>query len=334
MAVSIAKLSDNFYTAVSLESKPDYSLDHPVLTVSVPGTCGELIQGWFMKWQEPVLLSCPIDYFNQIRVRILKTPDIVVTSAGQYPCQKIRQAAQLALQHFGCPDLGVCLEVLHQIPVGRGMASSTADIVAVLAGVATALGQEPGSACLAQLACQIEPSDSTMFMGATLLAYRGNGRGLEFPSLPPLPLLMLDPEKAVDTQHFNNSLNLDALQRLALSTETALKLLQRGLLSGDDKAIGMAATLSALSYQMIKFNPFIRTAIRWAAETGAIGVIRAHSGSVTGLLYPLETDLGEPIRRLSRRFKGSITQTRMSPGGHLIFENTPNVQPLKVRTAR
>jgi L-threonine kinase len=287
--------------------RPDYA---PV-TITVPGACGELIQGWYGPWAEPVLVSCPIARYSRVTLRLRPTPEILVPH-GHF---KAKQAARLFLDRVGRPDLGAHIHLTSDLLPGRGMASSTADVIGTIVGLAEALGAPISSPELARLACQIEPSDSTMFAGLAMLAYRGSGRAETLGPVPGLPLLLLDPGGATDTLAYNARLDLAAVRRLAPSTKAALQLLSEGLAQQDPAAIGAAATLSALSYQAVNISPLLPLVQKWAAATGALGVVRAHSGSVLGMLYPPGSYLTEQERWLSSRFEGAITMTHMiGPG--------------------
>jgi L-threonine kinase len=202
------------------------------------------------------------------------------------------------------------------------MASSTADMVGAMAGLALALNRPLPPAELARLACRVEPTDSIMFTELTMLAYRDTGRSQTIGPAPALPLLMLDPGQAVDTLSFNRALNLAALRQLGPTTLEALDWLRQGTQTGDAAAIGAAATLSAVSYQPLLFNPLLERAGRWATETGAVGVVRAHSGSLIGLLYPPGAPLDGPARWLEARFAGAITATQLTGGGYRL-ESAP-----------
>ncbi len=289
---------------------------HPPITVSVPGTCGELVQGWHPDWDVPVLVSCPIELSSRVTVSLRPDPRLIAPRSGY---AKLRQAARLALTTLNCPQAGATMNVTSQLKRGRGMASSTADVVGALAGLAIALGRPFSPAQLAGLACQIEPTDSVMFAELAALAYRDGGHFEIIGPAPALPLLMLDAGGAVDTLAYNRQLNLSALRALGPTTAEALALLRQG----DPAAIGAAATLSAVSYQPILFNPLLAPAQEWAAATGALGVVRAHSGSVIGLLYPPGAPLAEPARWLKKQFTGSLTQTRLTPGGVGLEQASP-----------
>ncbi|MFN8455649.1 MAG: hypothetical protein U0401_13450 [Anaerolineae bacterium] len=259
-------------------------------------------------------MSCPIACYSQITVQLCSDARIVAPP-GHF---KAAQAARLGLDTLGRPDLGAIISLDSPLPPGRGLASSTADIVGVLVGLATALNRSLPAAALACLACQIEPSDSTMFNGLALLAYRGSSRHVELGAAPTLPLLMLDPGTAVDTVSYNARLDLAAVQNLAVTTQTAVELLTQGLRRHEAEAIGAATTLSAISYQKVSFSPLIEQAQSWAKTTGALGLVRAHSGSVAGLLYPPQTDLSDLFRWLAHRFTGVITETRLVNGGYRV----------------
>ncbi len=306
---------------------------YPPVTILMPGTCGELIQGWWADWAEPVLVSCPIACYNQVTVQ-LRSDAHIIAPPGYI---KAAQAARLGLEVLGRPDLGATISLDNALPPGRGLASSTADIVGVLAGLAAALNRPLSAAALARLACQIEPSDSTMFSGLALLAYRGSSRYMELGAVPALALLLLDPGTAVDTLSYNARLDLAAVKSLAAATQAALELLTHGLRRYDVEAVGAAATLSAGSYQNVSFSPLVEQAQGWAKSTGALGLVRAHSGSVAGLLYPPQTDLSDLSRWLAHRFAGVITETHLVDGGYRLtrteahpFATAPTFQSSRV----
>jgi L-threonine kinase len=136
---------------------------------------------------------------------------------------------------------------------------------------------------------------------------------------------MLDPGYTVDTLAYNARLNLAGVRRLAATTQAALDLLRQGLSQAEPAAIGAAATLSAMSYQSVSASPLLEQAKSWAEDTGALGLVRAHSGSVVGLLYPAHTDLADPAGWLANRFAGTITQTQLTGGGYHIVGQVDNL---------
>ncbi len=286
------------------------------ISVTVPGTCGELVQGWSAEWDEPVLVSCPIARFNRLTVQPLAQPVLAVTGDDTASTAKLKRAAHLTLNAISAPKTsGISLLPHRALPVERGMGSSTADVVAAVAGTAALCGRTLSPAEIARLACQIEPSDSTMFAPLTALAYRSGNHYRELGHAPSLPLLVLDTARRVNTRLFNFRLDETRLKQLAPVTAEALATLAEGISHRNGAAIGAAATLSAESFQRIWHSDFLPQVRQWAAETHALGVVRAHSGGVMGLLYPLDTDMADVSRWLRARFAGKIFITELSAGG-------------------
>jgi L-threonine kinase len=145
---------------------------------------------------------------------------------------------------------------------------------------------------VAKLAVGVEPTDSTLFPGLALFAHR-DGRFHEvLGPAPPLQVLVLDPGGQIDTVAFNRINHAEALKRLAPRHREAFGLLRQGLADGDWQAIGRAATLSATAHQEILYSPLLDPALRLAGDVKAVGLCRAHSGTLVGLLLdPEQTDV-------------------------------------------
>jgi L-threonine kinase len=201
----------------------------------------------------------------------------------------------------------VHLRLYSEIPRGRGYGSSTVDVGACLYAVSRALGRElePGEA--ARLAVAIEPTDSTLFPGLTLFDHRRGSFSRFLGGAPALDVVVIDPGGYVDTVAFNRRDLRQALQRLTETHREAFELLGHGLASGDAPAIGQAATLSARAHQSILHNPLLEDVLRLAREIDALGVCRAHSGTILGVLLDRSnTDLAACSRFLRRRLPTGV----------------------------
>jgi L-threonine kinase len=279
-----------------------------------PGTCGEWIQGWLN--EEPVLVSCPVELYStahavgqeSLGVQVL-TPDI----------SKAEQAAADVLARSGSGP-GLALSIASSLPRGRGYASSTADIAAASMAAAQVCGLPMNASDLAQLACTIEPSDSTMFPDWTLFAYRSAGWQQPLGAALRLPLLILDPGGGLDTLHYNQTLDLKRVAALEGQTQAALAIFQEGLLRGDYRLLGSAARSSARAYQAVCYSSLVEEALGWAAALDAGGPLRAHSGSIVGLLFDDDECAYDARRWLSGRFDGEIHLTHTTGGGVEVIE--------------
>ena len=97
------------------------------LIVRVPGSCGEVMQGF---WQgRPFLVTCPIDRYSTV---------VVCPGTGRLVGggAKARRALALGQAYCRCDSLAHDFFLTSELPPGKGMASSSADICAVLAAVA------------------------------------------------------------------------------------------------------------------------------------------------------------------------------------------------------
>jgi L-threonine kinase len=226
---------------------------------------------------------------------------------------KTRAALHAALRYLDKASWGGCVQVQSTLPRGRGYGSSTADIGAVLyaLGQATAIPLRPLE--VAQLAVQVEPTDSSLLPGLALWGHRTGQLCIDLGVPPALTVIVLDPGGEVDTLAFNHCDHRAVLHTLAPRHREAFSILQEGVRQGDVAAIGMAATLSATAHQAILYNPILDLALSLSRDIGAVGVCRAHSGTILGvLLDPQRTAVTPATAHLKRRIGHNVEVFSMS----------------------
>jgi len=289
------------------------------MRVALPGTCGELVQGTLDG--EPCLISCPIDYYNIAEVRFQPRDGWTVPEHAP----KTRAALQAGLAYLGRTVSGgyVCLQT--KLPRGRGYGSSTADIGATLYALGQAAGQELVPSEVARLAVHVEPTDSSLFPGLALWDHRYGHVYEDLGGPPALMVVVLDPGGVVDTLAFNQFDYREVLGRLAFQHREAFALVREGLRQGNLGALGAAATLSALAHQAILANPLLEPALSLAHDVSALGVCRAHSGTLLGLLLdPKDADVPAITALAARRFAPAVTvfSRPLVSGGLRLLTNT------------
>jgi hypothetical protein len=120
-----------------------------------------------------------------------------------------------------------------------------------------------------------------------------------------LAVVVLDPGGEVDTLAFNRLDQRGTLRRLAPEHRRAFALLREGLDQRDWEALGEAVTLSACAHQAILPDPLLEMAL--AREVGALGVCRAHSGTLLGLLLdPVRADVPAVVDFVARRLPDGV----------------------------
>ncbi|AET68335.1 putative kinase involved in propanediol utilization [Desulfosporosinus orientis DSM 765] len=247
-----------------------------------PGTCGEWVQG--AREGVPFLIDCPINRFSEARVALSMHAAGWDLSDNKI---KARQVLELLKENLGLPKLGGKVEFLHQLPEGKGMASSTADISAVAAAALVALGEEPVPERLAHLALQIEPSDSVMFPGITEIEHVQGHNYRFLGSSVPAVFLALDWGGAIDTKMFNARPDLAGhYRRHEGDIGKAYQLACEGIGQGDLEKLAAASTISAKCNLEINHKALFHPFLAWVREKGGLGVVTAHSGTLLAGVFP------------------------------------------------
>lgn len=269
---------------------------HMARQVAVPGTCGELVQGTLEGL--PCLVSCPIACYSRAEVGFGPGTTWTVPPAAS----KTARALQAGLAYLRRAASGGWVQHLTTLPRGRGYGSSTADIGAMLYALGEAAGQPLSPLAVARLAVQVEPTDSSLFPGLALWDHRQGQYYEPLGAAPTLTVVVLDAGGEVDTLAFNRQDHRAMLQRLAPQHRDAFQLLRHGLAQQDFGAIGAAATLSATVHQAILPNPLLDVALALAHDLGAMGICRAHSGTLLGLLLdPRHTEIPHAVALAAQR---------------------------------
>ncbi|MBU7005230.1 GHMP family kinase ATP-binding protein [Phosphitispora fastidiosa] len=281
-----------------------------------PGTCGELVQGKLDGTN--LLVTCPVDLYSVVTVQLNKTGNIVVTDN----LPKVKLAVERTLQFFGKTGYGAEITVFSQIPCGKGMASSTADIAAACAAAAKGLDTEISDWDIAGIALSIEPTDGLMFPGITVFDHIGGRAARILGPAPEMEILIIDLGGTVDTVGFNAKMDLDVLN-IAKENKIALAMakIEKGLAVGNCQLIGQAATESAYANQHMLPKPDLDRICDICRMTGGLGVNVAHSGTVIGVLFEAGTGFAVRAREVfSAEGFDVFCKTRIINGGIDVLE--------------
>lgn len=249
-------------------------------TSSVPGTCGELFQGSMDGI--PCLVSCPVDRMARLRITEMFSGGVVCPP----DMNKTKRALELALDERQCRVKSLLVERLNALPEGKGYASSTADILAAVSGLAALSGEPFDPERATRTALAVEPTDSIAWPGLALLGHR-DGRVMEFLGPPPaMSVYILDWGGTVDTGEFNRKDMKDALSAMAPLHREAFSLVKAGVEQRDPGLVGKGASLSAGAWAVILEKPHLEECFRLCARLDGYGVCIAHSGTLYGVLFP------------------------------------------------
>ena len=286
--------------------------------VIAPGSCGELVQGTIDG--QSFLVTCPISLYSRVTV-----------TAGMFAGQreaadaKALAAVTRTKKYLGQPTASLRVAVHSELPVGKGMASSSADISAACLATALCLGRQLTSDEIADLALAIEPTDGIFFDGIVMFDHVAGKIRRLLGQPPEIYIAVFDVGGEVDTQCFNRRSDLAALNReKEPQVRQALDLVTQGMAQGDATLIGQGATLSAQANQSILCKPCLDAVTAVALEYGAVGVNAAHSGTVLGVLFAGErrTALAACVAAVAKRCPeiAYLQTVRLISGGLTVEE--------------
>lgn len=287
-------------------------------TACCPGSCGELLQGEIAGRSFHV--TAPVSAYTWATA----SWGVVGADNSLTARPKTRQALAELFDHLRLPakllaDIDLC--VSGDLRVGKGMASSTADIVAACAAVAGLVGVRLDCDELAAIALRVEPTDGVLYPGVVAFDHRGGGFLERLGAMPPLDVVVLDTGGSVDTVAFNNSV-VAYSERESVELAAALDLLRQGIAKQDPRMLGEACTISARLNQLRLPKPQLEDVIKVARKHGAYGVTVAHSGTLIGVICdPANTKI---TGSFNRSFASLTRLGRLSliNGGFIGFEGS------------
>jgi len=278
---------------------PTFSNDQAVHS-KAPGTCGELVQGSIDG--QDFLVNCPVDLYSQAVARPSAYAGLSLHHAELHG--KVMQAAQVVCSICGI-ELHHEMRIDSNIPRGKGMASSTADLTAAVEALCRSCAVSLSDEQLARVLTAVEPSDCVHFPGIAHVNHL-NGELLDMMPAPVgMRVLVLDCGGEVDTVHFDRERARAVYRRNQPAIRAALHLVKLGLRKSDDRAVATAATLSSKLSQEILPKPQFDELLACSREHGALGINCAHSGTVLGVLYREEDHLTDVLMDCVQNHLGS-----------------------------
>jgi L-threonine kinase len=243
----------------------------------VPGSCGELAQGIINGGD--LLITCPISWHSAVEFNFSERAGDEKENCKSYA------AVRNFLSSRGC-GRRFSLKIESQLPRGKGMASSSADIAASCAAAAKALGEAVAPDEIKNIALAIEPTDGVFFPGIVAFDHVRGGTLVNLGEPPKIKLAIFDFGGEIDTIDFNKRADLKPLRRAKQEEfAEAYSLVKEGIATGNPVLVGKGATVSALANQNILPKPHLEKMIIIGNHCGALGVNVAHSGTVAGVLF-------------------------------------------------
>lgn len=246
------------------------------------GTFGELLQGALPRTEQPFMVTFPLALWSTATFQ--HRADAATVTVQPEHKQKSARLAALALSRTGLSGGGELF--LHsEMPEGKGLASSSADLVATARAVAAAAGVRFAPEDIESLLRPIEPSDGVMYDEIVDFDHRAVRLRERLGTLPTMTIVAQDMGGQVDTVHYNSTTRAyEEVERREYAR--LLDQVREAIRHADLEAAGQVATRSAeLNARRIP-NRVLGPLLRICRDTDALGVACAHSGTVLGILLP------------------------------------------------
>jgi len=245
------------------------------------GTCGELVQG-VLSDGRTFHVTCPISKSSTVTIRLRESDEWQITGVPPER-QKLSTAIRSASDEFGLGPCAVQVRHVSELDVGKGLGSSTADIVAAARAVAAAVGDELSSAELATIATSIEASDGSMYPQIVAFDQKGGALIRRFDWWPQMAVVIVTPSTTLDTA----SADFTGQADLGHQFDRIIDGLDEAVIARDGAAFARAATESAAFNQQFIPNHLFDVLAEEYESLGADGLNVAHTGTCLGLLFVL-----------------------------------------------
>lgn len=245
------------------------------ITVKMRGTCGELSQGFYRG--EPILITCPIEKFSTATV---SDEFEGVEGLGS----KSLAMLEKVLKYLGAKDFKFGVRLTSELPHGKGMASSSADMAAVAQAVALSLGKNLSPAELGKFCANIEPTDGIFYSGVVAMNPLTGQLVKKIRAQEKFQVAVFDYGGEIDTLKLNRRSDFEFP---ALDDEINFELVKE----------------SAQANQKILPKRGLEELMNFAETLGAVAVNVAHSGTVTGIFFRADDSyVAEKISAVQKQF--------------------------------
>ncbi|KUI97195.1 GHMP family kinase ATP-binding protein [Vibrio sp. MEBiC08052] len=265
------------------------------------GTFGELLQGALPNGQG-FLVTFPIRRY--VKAKFYHGEDETGLQVCPPHKTKALALAYALLSRYQLPLSGL-LEIDSDIPESKGLASSSADLVAVARAITDHHHIRISNDDLAHMMCQIEPTDAVMY-GHCVAFHQNTGHLIA--DLGPLPKMLIvayDEGGCVDTVAHKKTLPRIGLTEMK-QYECLLERLQHAIRQRNCHEIGRVTTMSSMLNQRFRPNPYLSLFIDLCEQYGGLGVAVAHSGTYIGILLDVgDIKLAEKQAAIESALKAS-----------------------------
>lgn len=285
-----------------------------------PACCGELVQGIYRNCE------CISTYCIDLYSKAYLSQTLESISYREYKKnKKSYDAIKIAAKYMGISDGEInCfkLDIKSEIPRGKGMSSSSSDILSSLKALTDFTGIELDKDRISKIMVSIEPTDPIMYKKLCIYDSKCGSVKKEFNGNIFLgkEVMVLEPKTKISTQTLKEK---DFYKKIVSKnrslSEESFKLLTMGIEENSIDLVSKACINSAIANEGIKSTPHIREIYEVCDKNSCNFVNIAHTGTVVGICLGDNTDREKLVFDLNEKkilkFYDRIHMTNIVEGG-------------------
>jgi len=176
----------------------------------------------------------------------------------------------------------ITIEFTRNIPIGKGLSSSTADMLAVVRAFQEVFGVLVTETFISRLFAQIEPHDALHYPMSVAYNHRQGNLLNKLGYIPNFNIIAVDAGGELSTVEYNKHLNFS--QEILGEYDQLYQNLLLAFTQKDDREIARCAKRSAELHVKRTGNRFLDNILKKTAEFDILGILATHSGTCAGLL--------------------------------------------------
>lgn len=246
------------------------------------GSFGELLQGVMPDSGNAFLVTLPIEKYAVARFFPREGSEMIEVFPDWKT--KSRQLAVSLLKRLS-QGVGGYLHLASEIPCGKGLSSSSADLVATARAIEAYLGVPIPVDDLCRALSAVEPTDGVMFSESVVYFHVKGALCERLGPLAHVTILSLDEGGSVDTIELHRRKGADHSAERRREFGELLERLRHGFQRNSLHEIGAVSTRSAFIDQEANPKRHLEQVHAVCRQTGGAGLITTHSGTCLGILY-------------------------------------------------
>ncbi|MEK8021087.1 MAG: hypothetical protein VSS75_029805 [Candidatus Parabeggiatoa sp.] len=240
---------------------------------------GEIVQGRLSNGED-FLVTIPINMWSTCE---LVCEPIDGSSFVDTKLSKSRKVSEQMLEVLGLSSgIRISINFTRNIPIGKGLSSSTADMLAVVRAFQEVFGIIVTENFISRLFAKIEPHDGLHYYMSVVYNHRLGKLLSKLNYIPDFNIVAVDAGGELSTEEYNRNLNFtpELLEEYdKLYNELLVAFAKR-----DDVEIARCAQKSTELHVNRTGNAFLARILKKADEVDVLGILATHSGTCGGLL--------------------------------------------------